>query len=132
MPGKGTSPSDRMELPGPHTPALFCVPVFHTLEWITPILRNMARRKERKSIRSNDKRPWIGALSAGVRARRKALGLSQLDLARLAGCGPVFVYAVETGKSSLRLDKLVDLLHVLGMEIAVQPGSDGLRWTSAP
>lgn len=90
----------------------------------------MAKRKQAKSIRSHGRNRSLATLAAGVRARRKALGLTQLDAARLAGCGPVFVYAVETGKPSLRLDKLLDLLEVLGLELLVQPGSSGLSWAS--
>ncbi len=44
------------------------------------------------------------ALGRAVRARRKALRLTQIDLSKLAGCGPDFVYDVEAGKTSLRLD----------------------------
>lgn len=61
------------------------------------------------------------ALAAEVRGKRKALGLTQAELARLAGCGPVFLYAVERGKPTVRVDKLLDVLRVLGLELAVQP-----------
>lgn len=66
-------------------------------------------------------------LAAAVRARRKALGVTQIELARLAGCGPVFVYALESGKKTLRLDKLIDVLEVLGLEIVVRAGRGGVR-----
>jgi len=66
-------------------------------------------------------------LAAAVRARRKALGVTQIELARLAGCGPVFVYALESGKKTLRLDKLLDVLEVLGLEIVVRAGRGGVR-----
>ncbi len=59
-----------------------------------------------------------GPLARVVRARRKALGVSQVELARIAGVGPVFVYDVEAGKSTLRLDKL---LEVLGLELVLAP-----------
>lgn len=67
------------------------------------------------------------ALARAVRARRKALKLTQVDLSRLAGCGPDFVYDVEVGKMSLRLDKLLDVLGVLGLELVVSQGKDVLR-----
>ncbi len=67
------------------------------------------------------------AVGAAVRARRKALGVTQIDLARLAGCGPVFVYALESGKRTLRLDKLLDLFEVLGLELIVGEGHGGIR-----
>ena len=45
---------------------------------------------------------------ASVRERRKALQLSQLELAELAQVSERFVREVEHNKPSLRLDKLQD------------------------
>lgn len=72
---------------------------------------------------------WSGGreLADAVRARRKALGVTQLELSRLAGCGPVFLYALENGKGTLRLDKLLDVLGVLGLELALRQGKGRLR-----
>jgi len=67
------------------------------------------------------------ALARAVRARRKALRLTQVDLSRLAGCGPDFVYDLEAGKTTLRLDKLLDVMTVLGLELVVGQGKDVLR-----
>jgi len=58
-------------------------------------------------------------LAERIRARREALALTQQDLADLAGCSPRFVGALETGKSSVRLDKLVAVLDALGLEFRV-------------
>jgi len=66
------------------------------------------------------------ALGHSIRARRKALRLTQIALSQLAGCGPDFVYDVESGKPSLRLDKLLDLLAVLGLELSLQEGKTRL------
>ena len=52
-----------------------------------------------------------------VRARRRALGLSQVDAAELAGVSERFVRLVESGKVSVRLDKLSALLAALGLEL---------------
>lgn len=54
-----------------------------------------------------------------MNARRRALGLRQTELAELAGTSARFVYDVERGKPSLRLDKLIDLLDVLGLELVL-------------
>jgi len=54
-----------------------------------------------------------------VRARRRALHLKQEELAELAGCSTRFVHTVEAGKPSIRLDKLLDVLQVLGLRLAV-------------
>jgi y4mF family transcriptional regulator len=69
----------------------------------------------------------VAALGRAIRARRKALRLTQIDLSKLAGCGPDFVYDVEAGKTSLRLDKLLDVLGVLGLELLLDQGKSGLR-----
>jgi y4mF family transcriptional regulator len=65
-------------------------------------------------------------LSSAVRRRRKEFRLRQADLAALAGCSTRFVEQVEAGKPSLRLDKLLDVLGVLGLELVVRPGSTGV------
>jgi HTH-type transcriptional regulator/antitoxin HipB len=65
----------------------------------------------------------MAALADTVRSRRKALGLTQMQLADLAGCGPVLVYAIESAKTTVRLDKLVDVLTVLGLQLRVGPGA---------
>ncbi len=65
-------------------------------------------------------------LGAAIRRRRRALGLTQQDLARFAGCGPAFLYDLERGKPSLRLDKVLDVLDVLGLELRLAAGKRGL------
>lgn len=72
----------------------------------------------------------VEALARAVRARRKTLRLTQIDLSRLAGCGPDFIYDLEAGKTTLRLDKLLDVMSVLGLELVVAPGKGVL--TIAP
>ena len=75
----------------------------------------------------------VGLLAKITRDRRKALGLRQADLADLAGCSERFVHTVERGKTTLRLDKLLDVLEVLGLELAVvrREGGNGARTGSA-
>jgi y4mF family transcriptional regulator len=71
-------------------------------------------------------------IALAVRQCRKRLGVTQQALAQMAGCGLVFVYNLEHGKPSLRFDKLLDVLGVLGLEIVVTSGSSGLRVVTAP
>ena len=54
-----------------------------------------------------------------VRARRKALNLTQRNLAELAGCHYMFVSDLEQGKQTLRLDKVLAVLRVLGLDVRV-------------
>lgn len=67
-----------------------------------------------------------------VRQHRKRLGVTQQALARMAGCGLVFVYNIEHGKPSLRFDKLLAVLDVLGLELVVIAGSSRLRAATTP
>lgn len=64
----------------------------------------------------------VKALGEAVRRRRHELGLRQAELAELAGCSQRFVHTVEHGKLSLQLDKVLDLLDVLGLALLVVPG----------
>lgn len=52
------------------------------------------------------------------------MGLTQHELAGLCGCGPAFLYQLENGKPTLRLDKLVDVLHVLGLQLVLEAGQE--------
>lgn len=64
----------------------------------------------------------VGQLAETVRRRRVELGLRQADLAELAGCSQRFVHTLEQGKPTLRLDKLLDVLEVLGLSLSIVPG----------
>lgn len=79
-----------------------------------------------KSIRSQRKKPWEKTLGDTVRFHRRALKLTQVELADLAGCGPAFLYQLETGKRSLRLDKVIAVLQVLGLQVALERGQEQL------
>lgn len=62
-----------------------------------------------------------GTLSRTVEERRKTLGLTQPDLARLAGCSERFVRELESGKPTVRFDKVLAVLEVLGLELNAAP-----------
>lgn len=71
-------------------------------------------------------------LIEAVRNRRQALGLRQEDLADLAACSERFVQALESGKISVRMDKLLDVMRVLGLDFAIVPGRGGLQPLQSP
>lgn len=58
----------------------------------------------------------LAEVSRVVRERRKSLRLTQEDLADLADCSPRYVRSLESGKPTVRMDKLMDVLDVLGVE----------------
>jgi HTH-type transcriptional regulator / antitoxin HipB len=53
-------------------------------------------------------------LGAALRRSRKALGLTQAELALAAGVGLRFVGEVEAGKPSAQLGRVMQLIEVLG------------------
>lgn len=59
-------------------------------------------------------------------AQRRALGLRQLDVCDLAGVGPAFLYELELGKPTVRLDKVLAVLTALGLELHVRAGHGGV------
>lgn len=52
-----------------------------------------------------------------LRKHRKAAGLSQLELAELAGVGKTVVFDLEKGKETVRLDTLRKVLRVLNIRV---------------
>ena len=54
------------------------------------------------------------SLTNFLKARRRALGLNQRDLADRAGVGLRFIRDIEQGKPTLRLDKVNQVLALFG------------------
>lgn len=59
----------------------------------------------------------LGKLVKAVRAEQALL---QVDLAGLAGTGNRFVVDLERGKPTLQLQKVLDMLDLLGLEVVIQ------------
>jgi HTH-type transcriptional regulator / antitoxin HipB len=62
------------------------------------------------------------AFANAVRLRRRHLGLRQDELADLAGVSERFVYALENGKRSVQLDKVLAVLSALGLHLELHRG----------
>lgn len=60
----------------------------------------------------------MSTLSKFVKERRKKLGVTQQELAERAGLGLRFVREVEQGKTTLKMDKVNQLLSMFGHELA--------------
>lgn len=60
------------------------------------------------------------ALGAALRRNRKALGLTQAELALAAGVGLRFVGEVEAGKPSAQLGRVLRLIEVLGGSLVLR------------
>ena len=65
-------------------------------------------------------------LGQAVRAERRAQGLTQSQLGDLAGTGLNFVSQLERGKPTVRFDKTIAVLSVLGLELRLIRGQSGL------
>lgn len=59
-------------------------------------------------------------LSQFIREKRKLLGLTQEELSFKAGVGLRFVRELETGKSTLRMDKVNLVLKLFGYELGAK------------
>jgi y4mF family transcriptional regulator len=59
-------------------------------------------------------------LAIDVRARRKDLGLTQVEVAELAGVSDRFVMELEQGKPTVRLDKLTAVLNAMGLTLRAE------------
>jgi y4mF family transcriptional regulator len=60
-------------------------------------------------------------LSEFVKDKRKAVKLTQPELAKKAGVGLRFMRELEQGKQTLRLDKVNQVLQLFGCEVGVVP-----------
>lgn len=61
------------------------------------------------------------SLAVFVAQRRKALKLTQEQLADKVGVGLRFVRELEGGKPTLRMDKVNDVLRLFGCELGAMP-----------
>lgn len=61
------------------------------------------------------------SLSDFLKDRRKKLKLTQHQLAEKAGVGLRFIRDIEQGKTTLRMDKVNQVLRLFGQELGPQP-----------
>jgi y4mF family transcriptional regulator len=60
-------------------------------------------------------------LSDFLKYKRKQLNLTQQQLAEKAGVGLRFIRDLEQGKTTLRMDKVNQVLKLFGQELGPQP-----------
>ena len=66
-------------------------------------------------------------LSAAVRKQRKRLALKQLDIAGLGNTGNRFIVELESGKPTVQLQKVLDVIDLLGLEVVMRPKAARVR-----
>lgn len=60
-----------------------------------------------------------------IRSTRKALGVTQRDLAMTSGTGLRFIIDLEKGKPTCHLGKVLTVLRTLGVKIDLTPPQRG-------
>ncbi len=58
-------------------------------------------------------------LGREIRTRRKELGYTQSFLASYVGVSTSFLSELENGKETLQINKIMDVMSLLGMDICV-------------
>lgn len=59
----------------------------------------------------------VGALA---QAARKQQGMTQVDVAGLGGIGNRFIVDLEKGKETVQMQKVMDVLALLGLEMVIR------------
>lgn len=72
-------------------------------------------------IKGRDMRVFdADSLGKAIRDRRKELNYTQSHLAEFTGLSITFISDVERGKKTAEIGKVLELLHVLGLDILVE------------
>jgi len=61
-----------------------------------------------------------------IKKERVKLKLTQLELADFSGCGLTFINQLERGKTTVRLDKVLQVLKALGISVALSKGKNSV------
>lgn len=68
--------------------------------------------------------PWLVRSAADVgqivREQRRELNLRQIDLAGIGNTGNRLIVDIEKGKPTVQLQKVLDVLDLLGLEVIVR------------
>ena len=64
-------------------------------------------------------------LGAAVRSRRKQLGYTQAFLASYAGVRSSFLSDLDNGKETIQLNKVLEIISLLGMDLFIQARDSG-------
>jgi y4mF family transcriptional regulator len=67
-------------------------------------------------------------LSVFVKEKRKQYGLTQVDLSQKSGVGLRFVRELEQGKTTLRMDKVNQVLSLFGADLQAVTKTKNRSW----
>jgi y4mF family transcriptional regulator len=65
-------------------------------------------------------RDFVAEMALKIREERELRRLSQTDLAAFAGVSLNFISQLESGKKTVRIDKLLAVLNALGLEVKIE------------
>jgi len=88
--------------------------------------KNLARKTSQASQESRanshpfDQLPLIEQLPLITRHHRQKSGLTQQELAQLAGVGKTVIFDIEKGKPSIRLNTLLKVFGVLNIHLSFE------------
>ena len=78
-------------------------------------------------MQTNEKNnPYVLILGQTIKVERKKRQLTQTQLANLSNCNINFISQVESGKYSAQIGKVLDVLKVLGLELHITKGPNGV------
>lgn len=60
------------------------------------------------------------SLGQSIRERRKELGYTQKYLSEYTGLSITFISQLERGKPTAEIEKIIQLIHILGMDLMVE------------
>lgn len=66
------------------------------------------------------KKMYIANISQKIKESRKKIGLTQIECAKRVGVGLRFLRELEQGKTTVRVDKLMQVLKFLGYHLEVK------------
>ena len=66
------------------------------------------------------KKQYISNISQKIKERRKKFGLTQVEFAKRVGVGLRFLRELEQGKTTVRVDKLMQVLEFLGYHLELK------------
>ena len=61
-----------------------------------------------------------------VKHKRKQLNITQPQLAALSGTGVRFVSDLENGKPTMQIGKILEIIHVLGLDVYISERGESL------
>jgi len=68
----------------------------------------------------------LSNLGQKIKSERKSQELSQTELANLAGVSLNFISQLEAGKSTVQMNKVLQVIYTLGLQFKIEYGKKGI------